>query len=160
MRKDLKIALGVGAAMALATAASAGSASANLGVSARIDATCTITTSAVAFGAYTGSEINATGSVTANCVNGTAWTIGLGAGNGTGATVSNRKMTSGANTLGYALYSDAGRTQNWGNTIGADTLAGTGTGASDSHTVYGRIAAGTVPAPGNYSDTVLATINF
>ena len=160
MRKDLKIALGVSAAMALASAASAGSASANLGVSANIPATCTITTSAVAFGAYAGTEINATGSVTANCVNGTAWTIGLGAGNGAGATVNNRKMTSGANTLGYALYSDAGRTQNWGNTIGTDTLAGTGTGASDSHIVYGRIAAGTVPAPGNYSDTVLATINF
>jgi len=160
MRKLIKVAAGLCAAAGIASAASAGSATANLGVSASIAATCTISTSAVAFGVYSGSLVDATGTVTANCINGTAWTIGLGTGTGSGATTSNRKMTSGANTLGYALYSDAGRTQNWGNTIGADTLAGIGTGASDSHIVYGRIAAGTVPAPGNYSDTVLATINF
>jgi spore coat protein U-like protein len=160
MRKLLQIAVGVCAVAGISTAASAGSATANLSVSANVAATCSISTSAVAFGAYSGSQIDATGTVTANCVSGTAWTIGLGAGTGSGATTSNRKMTSGANTLSYALFSDAGRTTNWGNTIGTDTIAGTGTGSSDNHTVYGRVAAGTVPAAGSYADTVVATINF
>jgi spore coat protein U-like protein len=160
MRTFLKIAVGVAAAAGLATAGSAATANANLGVSASVAATCAITTSAVAFGAYSGTQIDATGTVTANCVIGTPWNIGLGAGTGTGATVSNRKMTSGANTLPYALYSDAGHSQNWGNTIGTDTLTGTGTGGTDGHTVYGRIATGSVPAAGSYTDTVVATITF
>jgi len=160
MRKLIKIAFRVCAAAGIASAASAGSATANLGISANVVATCTISTSAVAFGTYSGAQVDATGTVTANCITGTAWTIGLGAGTGTGATTSNRKMSSGANTLGYALFSDSTRTTNWGNAIGADTVAGTGTGASQNQTVYGRIAAGTTPAPGNYTDTVVATINF
>jgi len=160
MRKLFKIAIGVCAAAGIASAASAGSATANLGISASVAATCTISTSAVAFGAYSGAQVDASGTVTANCVIGTPWTIGLGTGTGTGATTSNRKMTSGANTLSYALFSDSTRTTNWGNAIGTDTVAGTGTGASQNQTVYGRIAAGTVPAAGSYSDTVVATINF
>jgi spore coat protein U-like protein len=160
MRVYLKVALCVAAAAGFATTASAGTANANLGISASVAATCSLTTSAVSFGAYSGTQIDATGTVTANCVIGTPWNIGLGAGSGSGATTSSRKMTSGANTLTYALYSDAGRSQNWGNTIGTDTLTGTGTGATDSHTVYGRIAAGTVPAAGSYADTVIATITF
>jgi spore coat protein U-like protein len=160
MRVFLKVAMGVVAAAGLATSGSAATANANLGVSASVAATCAITTSAVAFGAYSGTQIDATGTVTANCVIGTPWTIGLGAGAGSGATVSNRKMTSGANTLPYALYSDAGHSQNWGNTIGTDTLAGTGTGGTDGHTVYGRLPTGSVPAAGSYTDTVVATINF
>ena len=159
MRKLLKIAAGVCAAAGFASAASAGSANANLGISASIAATCTISTSAVAFGAYAGTQVDATGTVTANCITGTAWTIGLGTGTGTGATTSSRKMTSGANTLGYQLFSDSGRTTNWGNTAG-DSVAGTGTGASQNQTVYGRIPAGSIPAAGSYADTVVATINF
>lgn len=160
MRTLLKIAAGVCAAAGIASAASAGSANANLGISASVAATCTISTSAVAFGAYSGTQVDATGTVTANCVTGTSWTIGLGTGNGTGASTTNRKMTSGANTLGYALYSDSGHTTNWGNAIGTDTVAGTGTGASQNQTVYGRIPTGSVPAAGSYADTVVATINF
>ena len=160
MRVFLKIAVGVAAAAGLATAGSAATANANLGVSASVAATCAITTSAVAFGAYSGTQIDATGTVTANCVIGTPWTIGLGTGTGVGATVTSRKMTSGANVLPYALFSDAGHSQNWGTTIGTDTLAGTGTGGTDGHTVYGRIATGSVPAAGGYADTVVATITF
>lgn len=159
MRKLIRIAAGLCAAAGIASAASAGSATANLGVSASIAATCSISTSAVAFGAYSGSIVDATGTITANCINGTAWTIALGTGTGSGATTSLRKMTSGANTLAYQLFSDSARTTNWGNS-GGETVAGTGTGASQNQTVYGRIPAGTIPAAGSYTDTVVATINF
>ena len=71
-----------------------------------------------------------------------------------------RCMQSGAAQLTYALYRDAARTLNWGNTVGTDTLAGTGTGSAQASTVYGRIAAGQLPAPGGYVDTITATITF
>ncbi len=160
MRKFLKIAIGVTAAACLSSAAYAGSATANLSVTASVATACSITTSSVAFGAYAGSQIDANGTVTANCVTGTSWTIGLGAGNGSGATTAARKLTSGANSLAYALFSDPTHSTNWGNTVGSDTIAGTGTGGNQANTVYGRIVSGLTPASGSYTDTVIATINF
>jgi len=160
MRGFLKIAAGLCIAGGMATAATATTATANLSVTANVAAACSISTAVVGFGAYTGAQIDAEGTVTANCVNGTTYNIGLGAGNGLSATTSSRKMTSAGNSLAYALYSDAGRTTNWGNIVGTDTVAGTGTGGNQDYPVYGRILAGiTVPA-GSYSDTVVATITF
>jgi spore coat protein U-like protein len=112
MRKFMKIAAGVALSAGLATAASAGTASQNIAVSASVAAACTLSTSSLAFGAYTGTLTDANATVTANCVSGTAWTIGLNAGLGTGATTTVRKLTSGTNTIGYALYSDSGHTTN------------------------------------------------
>ena len=161
MRKILKIAIGVTAAASLSSAAFAsGSAQANLAIGSSIVATCSISTTAVAFGQYTGSEILATGGVSATCVNGTDYDIGLDAGLSTGATVTSRKMKSGANVLPYELFSNSDRTTNWGNTVGTDTVHGTGTGTSQNLTVYAKLPAGTVPAAGTYSDTVKATISF
>jgi len=161
MRKLIKIAVGVCAAAGFATAVSAaGSVSAGLGIGANVPATCTISTSAVAFGPFSGSQIDATGTVTANCVTGTSWNVGLDAGTSAGATVTTRKMKSGASLLPYSLFSDSGHTVNWGNTVGVDTVSGTGTGASQNLTVWGRLPAGSVPAAGTYADTVQATISF
>ena len=69
-------------------------------------------------------------------------------------------MTSGAAIVNYSLYSDSGRTTVWGNTVGTDTVAATGSGASQSYTVYGRVTAQTTPAPGTYSDTVTVTVTY
>jgi len=160
MRKILKIAIGVAGVACLATAASAGSVQANLAVGSSITATCSISTTAVQFGPFAGTEILASGGVSATCVNGTDYDIGLDAGQSTGATVTTRKMKSGANTLPYELYSDSGRTTNWGNTVGTDTVHGTGTGTSQNLTVYAKLPAGTVPGAGTYSDIVKATISF
>jgi len=160
MRKLLKIAVGVCAVAGFASAASANSVSAGLAVGASIAATCTVSTSAVAFGPFSGSQIDATGTVTANCISGTPYNVGLDAGLATGATVTTRKMKSGVNLLPYSLFSDTGRTVNWGNTVGTDTVPGVGTGASQNLTVYARLPAGAVPAAGTYADTVQATVNF
>jgi spore coat protein U-like protein len=43
-------------------------------------------------------------------------------------------MKSGGGALiNYALYSNSGRTTNWGDTVGIDTVSGTGTGSAQSH---------------------------
>lgn len=65
----------------------------------------------------------------------------------------------GAN-LSYALFQDSGRSTNWGNTFGTDTVAGTGTGSAQSMTVYGRLFSGQFTTAGFYSDTVVATVDF
>src|SRR4029453_7004525 len=63
----------------------------NLVVSASVTATCTISTAPVAFGAYdptAATDLDATGSVTVLCTNGTAGyiTLGQGANSDTGST--------------------------------------------------------------------------
>ena len=57
-------------------------------------------------------------------------------------------MTNGSNTINYLLYTDSARTTVWGNTVGTDTVAAIGNGASQSFTVYGRVPAQTTPASG------------
>src|SRR5947209_8706739 len=105
-------------------------------------------------------NVDQTSTVQVQCTNTTPYNIGLNAGTGTGATVSNRKMTSGANTVNYSLYSNAGRTTNWGNTVCTDTVSSTGNGAAQSFTVYGRVPAQTTPAPGAYTDTITVTVTY
>jgi spore coat protein U-like protein len=58
------------------------------------------------------------------------------------------------------LYSNAGRTTVWGNTVGTDTVAGTGTGATQSLTVYGRVPVQSTPGAGTYTDTVITTVTY
>lgn len=94
------------------------------------------------------------------CTNTTPYDLGLNAGTGTGATVAARLMTNGAATVGYSLYSDAGRTTVWGDTVGTDTVGGTGNGAAQNFTIYGRVPPQTTPAPNTYTDTITATITY
>jgi spore coat protein U-like protein len=136
---------------------------ANLPVNASVNATCIFgNITSVNFGNYSGVQNDATGSIEVTCNNGTAYTIGLNAGTGAGATTTNRIMTRAPTpgTLGYQLFRDAGRTLNWGNTPPTDTVNLTGNGAVQLSTVYGRIPAGTVPATGSYNDTVLITVTY
>jgi spore coat protein U-like protein len=87
--------------------------------------------------------------------------VGLSAGAASGASVTSRRMTgTGGAQLPYTLYSDPGRTVNWGNTVGSNTLAGTGNGSARALTVYGRLVAGKFVTPGNYSDTIIATVTY
>ncbi|MBG7617845.1 spore coat U domain-containing protein [Herbaspirillum sp. AP02] len=144
-----------------APASFAATASGTLTISASVVAACTVVGSAIAFGAYTQSVVNQSGTITVLCTNGTAYNVGLDAGTGTGSTVSNRKMSAaGGGTLNYALYRDAARTNNWGSTIGTDTATGTGSGLTQTLTVYGQIAAAQTPLAGAYSDTVTVTLTY
>jgi len=163
MRTIMKISSLV-AAVAFVGTASAATTTTNFGVTATVAGSCTLSTvPTLAFGTYdptSGSNLDASTSITTTCTNTTPYNIGLDAGTASGATVSSRKMTSGGSTLSYNLYRDSARTQNWGNTVGTDTLALTGSGAAQSATVYGRIPAGTPANIGSYSDTVMVTVSY
>lgn len=135
---------------------------ANLPINATVAAACIFgNITSVNFGNYTGVLNNATGGIEVNCTNGTTYNISLGPGTFAGATVTTRRMTgTPSGNLAYALFRDAARTLNWGQTIGTDTVAGTGTGGIQPYTVYGQIAAGLTPVAGSYNDTVLITITY
>ena len=105
-------------------------------------------------------NVDQTSTLQVQCTNTTPYNIGLDVGTGTGATVAVRKMTSGAATINYSLYSDAGRTTVWGNTVGTNTVVGTGNGSSQTYTVYGRVPPQTTPAAATYTDTITATVTY
>lgn len=139
----------------------AATASASLVISATVLASCIVTGSTIAFGNYTSTQLDQTGNIGVLCTNGTAYTIGLDPGAGSGATTSVRKMTGSlGGTLNYALYRDSGRTNIWGSTSGTDTQAGTGNGLLQNLTVYGRIPSGQTPSAGAYTDTVIVTLTY
>lgn len=150
-----------------AAVASAASTSSSFGVSTTVNAICVINSAgALTFTAFDPSQgaQASTSSISVNCTNTTPFNIGLNAGTGTGATVASRVMTSGANTLTYSLYQDSGHASVWGNTVGTNTVAGTGAGMAAGNaitkTVYGLIPSQPNTVPGNYADTVTVTVTY
>ena len=130
-------------------------------ITASVGSACTISATNLDFGTYRLAQLDGQSQIALTCANGSAWNVGLDAGTSSGATVTTRSMTGPSPyKLGYALFSDAGRTTNWGNTVGTDTVSGTGTGASQTLNVYGRIPAAQSAAPGSYLDTITVTISF
>lgn len=149
--------------LALAPPGDAATATGTMGISATVQATCVISATNMAFGTYNGAALAGTATITTTCTNTTPYRIGLSAGLGTGpaATVTTRHMMGGAALLNYVLTQDAVYATNWGNTPGTDTPTSlNGTGAAVNVTVYGQVAAGQYVAPGAYTDTITATVNF
>lgn len=128
-----------------------------------ITASCTIVSAgALNFGSsgVLAANVDQASTLQVQCTNTTPYNIGLDAGTGTGATVAVRKLTNGGDTINYSLYSDAGRTTVWGNTVGTNTVASTGTGAAQNFTIFGRVPPQTTPAPATYSDTITVTVTY
>jgi spore coat protein U-like protein len=169
---------GIGAALVAPTHAQAGSANSNLSVTASVNANCTISTTAVAFGPYdpvvtnAATALNGTGTVTIACTKGSAPNVTLDL--GANASASQRKMLitgGGADTLNYELYKPSTNTTPstcsfpgsvvWG-TAGAAIFTPTSPNskASRAFSVCGTVAAGQDVSVGSYQDTVVATVNF
>lgn len=143
------------------TSAIAATATTTFAVTATVQATCLVSATPMAFGTYTGAIASSSSTVSVTCTNTTPYNVGLSAGLATGATVTTRSMTGpGSALLGYSLFSDSARTVNWGQTVGTDTVAGTGNGSAQALTVYAQVAAGQYVAPGAYADTITATVTY
>jgi spore coat protein U-like protein len=139
---------------------------------------CTVSTSGVSFGAYdvfSPAANDATGDVSVACtgIGLASYTILLSTGSGSYAS---RLMSSGSHLLVYNLYVDPNRTIVWG-----DGSAGTQvindsylllpviqalgppqirTTETRHYPVYGRIPARQNAYVGNYSDTLIVTVNY
>lgn len=126
---------------------------------------CDIQTSPLAFGDYDPLVQQATqpldreASVILTCTKGTAATIGLSAGQH--AAGSARNMSNGSAVLRYDLFSNANRTQPWGDA--SANQVDTGEAPNDaprSFIVFGRIPPGQDIPIGTYTDSVVATVQF
>lgn len=154
------VALGALTAVFVGGQAQAATTTNTLAISAQVLASCTIaSTTAVAFGAYdSAADKNAEGALVVNCTPGTVGNIALSTG---GNAVGGARYLSagGADRLAYNLYTDQARTTAWSDITQAG-VAHTGTGTNASISVYGRIGSGQTAQPGNYVDTVTATMEF
>ena len=122
---------------------------------------CAISATNLSFGDYTQARLDGQSAIALTCTHTTPWTVGLSQGTSAGATVTTRKMTGpGGASLPYALFQDAARTVNWGNTVGIDTVRGTGTGDQQTLNVYGRVPASQTVGSGSYQDVIIATLTF
>lgn len=116
---------------------------------------CSVTYTSLNFGTYTGTVLDSASTAKISCTNG-SWTLGLNAGNGSGATITNRILTGpGGAKLNYNLFQEASRTTVWGNTTSTQE-SGSG---STTLTVYGRVLASQYPVPGTYTDTISSATN-
>ena len=103
-------------------------------------------------------NIDQTSTITVTCTNLAPYNVGLNG--GVSGSVTARTMLNGTTPVNYSLFRDSARTLNWGNTVGTDTLAGTGSGSSQAVTVYGRVPPQTTPAAGVYTDNVTVTVTY
>ncbi len=129
--------------------------------SASVAPACTVSATTQDFGAVSGLlrvAQDATSTVSLRCTYRAPWQVGLGVGQNAAGNV--RRMTGPGGLIDYELYRDLGRTQRWGTTLNTDTVTGTGTGATQSLTVYGRVPAQTPRTAGTYTDTIVVTVTY
>lgn len=134
-------------------------------VSLTLQNDCQISASPLNFGnsGVIAANIDQTTAIAVTCTNGAAYNVGLDSGSVGGSTISNRLLAATGTptpTVSYQLYRDSARTLIWGQTVGTDTVSGTGNGAVQAVTVYGRIPPQSTPAAGTYSSVVTATVTF
>jgi spore coat protein U-like protein len=130
--------------------------------SGSVSSTCTVSGATMAFAAYSGTQITANSVITANCTNGTTYTISfndtpdsvtkyyLVRSGGSSATASDRLEVSFTNGAGATM------------TNAAATITGTGTGSSaTAGTITGTMAASqTGKTAGSYSKTMTLNIVY
>jgi spore coat protein U-like protein len=152
------------AALLPCAAYAAGSDTDSFEVTATVLASCEVTASDLAFGDYdpvAATPLDAETTLSVTCTNGTAYDVGMSVGDGSGASMAQRRMTNsgGSQTLNYVLYQDDQRAVLWGNT-GADRLSGIGDGTPDTIDVYGRIPMQQTAPAGDYADTIIVTVSW
>jgi spore coat protein U-like protein len=130
---------------------------------------CTVTATGVAFGTYdtlAPTANDAAGSVRVRCtlliaLSG-SFTIDLSP--GASGSYAGRTMRNGAQVLPYNLYTNAARTQVWGNgTVGSARVTRSFAGllvVDRTVPIYGRIPSRQNVRAGAYSDTIVVTVTY
>jgi spore coat protein U-like protein len=156
-----------------ASAQAANPATATFQVLITITKACTVTAgtaSNINLGSVAATAVNTTGSntISVNCSKTTPYYVGLAPSNantaGAGTMVSTTAPATNTDKVPYQLTSTAGAGGTiWGKTATSTTVgngvAGTGTGAAQSLTVYATAASANF-TPDSYADTVTVNVNY
>lgn len=140
-----------------------GSATASIAVNLVVESGCTLSAADLDFGTTSvlTSAITADTTVSVTCTNGTPYNIGINEGDVAGSTTTTRLMGGGnSETVSFTLWQDSALSTNWGSVQGTNTYAGTGTGASQTVTVYGKVPAQTTPSASTYKTTLTASVYY
>ncbi len=168
----LKLVTAVALAMGFGGAQAATAFPASMTASVSVASSCTLTGGApFAFSPYTsGQQVHsyATSTVTANCSNMTAYSVGIDRGAYLSAAAGFpgfRALSTGApgQALGYEIRALNQGGQQWGDgghTINFAAYAGTGSGAAQVIPAVGIIFGGQAATSGNYNDQVTVTLTY
>ncbi|MET0935646.1 MAG: spore coat protein U domain-containing protein [Luteibacter sp.] len=133
-----------------------------LAVTASVSPKCTVGTATdLDFGSVPGllkTATDKTSLVRMTCTYRAAYQVGLD--NGSHALGGVRRMGGGSSFVSYDLFRDSQRTLHWGNTLNSDTATGTGSGAEQTMTVYGRVPAQAAVPARAYSDVITVTVTY
>jgi spore coat protein U-like protein len=154
-------ALVAGSMLFLMGLAQAQTATGEMGVSAEVTRTCTLSAAPLAFGALSVLAVNNASSVVTLACNGTATvtTILVGMGANALPPTTQRNMISGANLVPYTLHVLATGGADIA-TNGAVTLVQDATTNTYNTTLYGKVQPSTAYQMGSYSDTVVLTAAY
>lgn len=153
-------------ALVMPTAARAGTHVNSLTSSTLVISACIVSGTTLDFGGAISpvgaAPVDATSTLTVQCTANTPYTVSLDAGTNAGgaANFAARAMRSGSRLVSYQLYLNAGRTTVWGNGTGSSVHSGSGTGGTQTLTVYGRLPSLTGAVPGTYTDTVTIIVTY
>jgi spore coat protein U-like protein len=167
MKKVIVILMALAMVLAVSGAASAATTTTNLNVSATVGAVCTVSTTTVNFGPLDPVDVTlANGDVNVACATGVPYWIALDAGtNFVGGSRAVSIEGVGPDFVQYGLFKDFPTDTDWGdadfaNTFPGGSMADTGNGTAQSHTVYGVISPSESQPPGTYTDTVVVTVYY
>ena len=134
------------------------------GAAARLEASCTVSSTGVSFGVYdvfSAAPTDTTGTITFRCANSDK-NVRVSISRGASPTFTPRTLQNGAETLAYNLFLDATFAAIWG-----DDTGGTATyfnknppNANVNVTIFARIPALQDVSIGAYTDTVVVTIDY
>ncbi len=167
MKKNVFAALALIAASAFTANAFADTATDTFKVKIKVLKSCSVTAGAgsdIDFGSVAASAVNlqGTSNITVKCSKKTGYNIGLlpGNGNAAGAGVMSSVVVTPIETVAYQLRKVTGLAGAvWGNTIGTNTVAGTGTGLDVVVPVFATVASAN-SSPDDYIDTVTVTVTY
>lgn len=103
---------------------------------------------------------DASSTISATCSYTSPYDVMLDGGQSVATDPTQRKLSFAGYEMTYGLYQDAARTLPWGNVIGSNAVAGSGTGQPQTLRVYGRIPKQSTPPPGTYQDIIIVTISY
>ena len=173
MKKNVFAKIALVAVAGFAVNAFAATATTTFQVLFKVNKSCSVTATDLNLGEVDSTGLNvvtgSSGTVTVTCSKKTAYTVGLVPSSGSllGVGVLAAQNTPlayaplNADSIAYGLYKDSALTTAWGNTVGTNTVADTGTGAAATAlTVYGKTTGTVNVTPDTYKDTVTVNVVY